>query len=131
MTPMKIDVLWYDDTRTIILQRFFAGWTAEDYYTTFSRSAELMTQEHGPLRAVFTDCTEDGIPPSNMMVGFKKAITYGKIPIIMVKPHPVSRMLFESVRKAYKVERPIYYAQSLPEAEEILKQYEDQRAARS
>lgn len=128
---MKIDVLWYDDARTIILQRFFDGWTAEDYYTTFARSAELLKEEHGPLRGLFTDCTYDGVPPRNMMSGYKKAINYGKIPIVMVNPHPVSRMLFESVRKAYKVERPIYYAQSLAEAEEMLNQHYAQNMAQS
>jgi hypothetical protein len=40
-------------------------------------------------------------------------------------------MLFESVRKAYKVERAIYYAQSLEEAEELLNQHYDQLSAKS
>jgi hypothetical protein len=128
---MKIEVVWHDEARTIILQRFFDGWTADDYYATFALSAELLKQEHGTLRGIFTDCTYDGLPPRNMMGGYKKALTYGKLPFVMVNPHPVSRMLFESVRKAYKVERAIYYAQSLSEAEELLNQHYEQLSAKS
>jgi len=128
---MKIEVTWYDEARTIILQRFFSGWTADDYYTTFALSAELLKDDHGPLQGIFTDCTADGMPPSSMMAGYKKALTYGKIPFVMVNAHPVSRMLFESVRKAYKIDRAVYYAQSLTEAEELLKQHYERLAAKS
>ena len=128
---MKIDVEWYDDAKTIILQRFHDGWTVDDYYTTFARSAELLKEDHGALRGIFTDCTQDGLPPRNMMGGYKNALTYGKLPFVMVNPHPVSRMLFESIRKAYKVERAIYYAKSLDEAEELLDQHYAQLSAPS
>lgn len=126
----KIQVSWYDTDKTILIQRFTRGWTLDDFYTTFPRSAALLQEPHGPLRAIFTDCTEDGMPPNNIMTGYKKAILHSYLPMVMVNPHTVSRLLFDSIRKAYKSQRAIYYVKSLGEAELVLRDHYIKREQR-
>jgi hypothetical protein len=120
---MKIQVSWHDDAKTILLYTYLEGWTAEEFYETFAHAAHLVKESPNRLRGIFTDCTHDGMPPRAIMPGYTKAITQGKLPMILVNPHPVSRMMFECIRKAYKVQRPIYYVRSLEEAEATLSRH--------
>ncbi len=120
---MKIQVSWHDDAKTILRYTYLEGWTAEEFYETFAQGTQLMKESPKPLRGIFTDCTDDGMPPHNMMAGYTKALTQGKLPMVLINPHPVSRILFESIRKAYKVQRPVYYVRSLEEAEHALSQH--------
>lgn len=120
---MKIQVSWYDDAKTILLYTYLEGWTAEEFYETFAQGTHLIKESPNYLRGIMTDCTDDGMPPRYMMPGYIKALTQSKLPMVLINPHPVSRIMFESIRKAYKVQRPVYYVRSLEQAEIALSQH--------
>src|ERR1700753_2205408 len=79
-TGMNIQVSWHDEAKTILLYTYLEGWTAEEFYETFGQAAHLVKESPNRLRGLFTDCTQDGMPPRNIMARYIKGIQHGTMP---------------------------------------------------
>lgn len=117
---MTINVGWYEHDASVIRINYIGNWTLEEYYGIFPVVDKMIRESGKRITCLMSDSSWTGVPPKNVMAGFKKSVLSGKIPIIFVKIDPPSRMMIVSLRKAYGATRPVYFVNTLEEANVLI-----------
>lgn len=71
---MRVEVSWYDDEKTVILQQFPAEWTWDDYYDGVKRTVELEKTVDHHVYVVGTQPPNGQTPKGNILTHYNAAI---------------------------------------------------------
>lgn len=71
---MSVNVSWYDDEKTIIMQEFPEIWTWEEFYDAVERTVELEKQVSHPLYVIGTQPRSGQTPKGNVLPHYNAAI---------------------------------------------------------
>lgn len=70
---MGIEVSWYDNDHTILLEVFEGKWLLEDYYRMVDQAAALLAATPHTVHIV-ADVSASSLPPSQMVGGMRYAL---------------------------------------------------------
>jgi len=93
---MSVQVSWYDDAHTIVLQAFSPGWTWEDFDRAHDQTFALIASA-GNAASFITDLRTAPSPPTPNIIGHLQRITRN-LPatvtqIVVVGPGPFMRLM--------------------------------------
>lgn len=123
---MTIHIEWDSTEKNIIRYTFLSGWTIEDFHLLYDKPTEMMKETSVELIGVIIDDSRDSMPPRKAILAFGRTVREGHLPIIIVGVTPAAKILLESARRGYKSVRPLFYADTLEQAREILHTYAEQ-----
>lgn len=121
---MAINVNWYDRNEAVIKIDFIGNWTLEEYYAAVPKTEKMIFESGKHIKCLLIDSSWGGVVPKNIMAGYKKVVINGKIPLVFVQIDTPSRMMIESLRKAYNGLRPVYFVNNLDEADKLIQSWD-------
>jgi hypothetical protein len=71
---MSVEVSWYDEEKTIILQEFPVSWTWDDFFDGVHRTVELEKQVSHPVYVIGTQPPNGQSPKGNVLSQYNAAI---------------------------------------------------------
>ena len=71
---MTVNVSWYDEEQTIILQEFPMNWTWEDFFEAVGRTVELEKTVSHPVYILGTNPKNGQMPKGNSLAQFNAAL---------------------------------------------------------
>ena len=123
---MGIDVQWDNIEQTIIRMEFNRGWDFGDFRKAIGQVHEWADEEHNPhFRGVIVDLSRETFPPVGALPHFKYAVAGGGTqprPVVFVGSDGLTKRLFDMLKTAYKIHRPLHFVNTLAEAHTILYQ---------
>ena len=121
---MGIAVMWDNDEQTIIRMEFNRGWDFGGFRKAIEQVHEWSNEANNPaFRGVIVDLTRETFPPVGALPHFKYAVAGGgdnPRPVVFVGSDPLTKRLFEMLKSAYKVQRPLHFVNTLEQAYAIL-----------
>lgn len=120
---MSIQVEWDNEEKTIIRYTFSAGWTIKEFQEAYKKPREMIAISGTTLIGIIADDSEDSMPPQDATLAFSRALRNGRVPTVVVNISPASRILLEAARTSSKANRPVFFADSIPQARKILQAY--------
>jgi hypothetical protein len=73
-TAMSVNVSWYDDEHTIILQEFPLTWTWDEFFDAVKSTVELEKTVDHPVYVMGTNPPSGKMPSGNVLAQFNAAI---------------------------------------------------------
>jgi hypothetical protein len=70
---MGIEVSWYNNEHTILLERFDGRWLLEDYYRMVDEASALLAATPHTVH-IIVDASASSLPPSHMVSGMRYAL---------------------------------------------------------
>lgn len=71
---MRPEVKWYDNEKTIIIQKFPETWTWEDFYEAVQETVEMEKTVSHPVYIVGTQPPKGQTPKGNVLANYNTAI---------------------------------------------------------
>ncbi len=129
---MPIQVSWGDPQKTIALSSFGETWTLEDAHNMIDEMYKLTTSVDHTVHTVMDFSNSRTSPTQLMSVGqhvMKRKVPNSGISVI-VKANSFLKVMTQLIGKLFVKESPMYTADSLEEAFQIIQKYEQDQAIR-
>ena len=126
---MPITLDWLDVKEQAIIYHFTDTWTLHDAKEALQTAIYMQDEQSVQHVSYIYDLTASKVPPRQMMQAMKSVISLLLEPapdcIIIVEPSERIRMVIDTLRQVvpHKLHERIFYAQTLPHAQTLLKQY--------
>lgn len=120
---MSIQIEWDNEEETIIRYTFLPGWSVEEFHDLYNKPTEMLAEAQTELIGIIVDDSHDAMPPSTAVLAFKRMMQEGRSPLVVVNINPAAHILLEAARASSKSNRPVFYADSIPQARKILQAY--------
>ncbi len=98
---MGIEVSWYNDDHTILLETLTGKWLLEDYYRMVDEAAALLSATPHTVH-IIVDASASGLPPAQMVSGMRYALK--KMPanqgvVAFIEPGTFAKTLIELAKR--------------------------------
>lgn len=114
-----ITIYWDNPEETLARMDFIHGWDFVEFREAMQGVGRMLASKRGAALGVIVDISRDTTPPSGAMPHFKQSIIQGganPVPIVFVRDELVTRKLFETLQKTYKIERIIKFVPTIEDA---------------
>jgi hypothetical protein len=116
---MPITVEWDNPEKTIIRYTFSSQWSVEEFFDAYPVADRMMQASATRVIGILVDDSAELIPPKGAMNAFKQTVRRGTLPIVFVGANLASKTMMETLQKAYKGTRQLFYVETLEEARRI------------